>query len=246
MIVTGGNFNVTNFELFKHSVEGIRQSIACPENFFCSDNMITWNRNFSFMTDKPFVEAFNKNSVSDIEVTIVWRTYVLCHFAKLAVRLPGDFVEVGAYKGNTANVIMDRLDFGSRDKTYWLYDAFEHTGTEINHAMPEHGPDLYEKVRERFAPYPFVRTIKGYVPDSFEQGFPEKVAFAHVDLNQAPAEIAALEMILPRLVSGGVLVLDDYGWFGYRAQKVAEDPLLAEWGLEALELPTGQGVVIKP
>lgn len=246
MIVMGANFNVVDRDLFDRSVEGLRQSVATPFNFFCSDNLITWNKNYSFLSDAPFMADMARNATADVEVAIVWRTYILCYFARLARRLPGDFVEVGAYKGNTASVISDRLDFGSTGKTYWLYDAFEHHGHELNGPMPEHGPDLHARVVARFADRPFVKVIRGYVPESFAEGFPERIAFAHVDLNQAPAEVAALRAILPRLESGGVLVLDDYGWWGYRAQKAAEDPLLAEFGLEALELPTGQGVVIKP
>lgn len=246
MIVHGANFNITNPELFKHSVQGIRQSIATPESFYCSDNVIAWNRNLSFMSDASFMAAIKRNATSDVEMAIIWRTYILCYFAKLARRLPGDFVEVGAYMGNTANVIADKVDLASSDKQYYLYDAFEHTAGDLNHAMPEHSPALYTKVKERFAAYPFVQVIKGHVPESFEQGFPEQIAFAHVDLNQAPAEVAALRRIIPGMVPGSILVLDDYGWWGYRAQKEAEDPLLAEYGLDVLELHTGQGIVIKP
>jgi O-methyltransferase len=245
MIVNGSNFNITNLELFKHSVEGIRQSIATPDSFYCSDNVIAWNRNLSFMSNENFMAVMRDNATSDIEMAIVWRSYILCYFAKLARRLPGDFIEVGAYKGNTANVIADMVDLASTGKQYYLYDAFEHTGNEVNHAMPEHSPELYNKVKARFAEYPFVKVIKGYVPESFDQGFPEQIAFAHVDLNQAPAEVAALKRIIPCMVPGSILVLDDYGWWGYRAQKEAEDPLLAEYGLDVLELPTGQGIVIK-
>ncbi len=245
MIVTGGNFNIVNQTLFEHSIAGLRQSIACPDSFFCADNMITWNKNLSFMTDTGFMDALRRNATTDVELAILWRTYILCHFARLALRLPGDFIEVGAYRGNTANIITDRIAMHETDKQYYLYDAFDHTGTELNHAMPAHRPELFDEVCDRFKSYPFVKVIKGFVPESFAQGFPEAIAFAHVDLNQAPAEIAALRHILPRLVPGGILVLDDYGWWGYRDQKEAEDPLLAEFGLVALELPTGQGLVIK-
>ncbi|MBC3956871.1 Methyltransferase domain-containing protein [Pseudomonas asturiensis] len=245
MIVNGDSFNIINPELFKHSLEGLRQSVATPDSFYSADNVICWNRNFSFMTDEPFMAAMRKNATSNIEMSIIWRTYILCHFAKMARRLPGDFVEVGAYKGNTANVIADRVDLASTGKQYYLYDAFEHDEGDVHHAMPNHGPQLHNTVKERFAAYPFVQVIKGYVPDSFEQGFPEQIAFAHIDLNQAPAEVEALKRIVPRMVPGSVLILDDYGWWVYRAQKEAEDPLLAEFGLEVLELPTGQGLVFK-
>ncbi|MBS4089755.1 MULTISPECIES: class I SAM-dependent methyltransferase [Pseudomonas] len=246
MIVNGDNFNITNLPLFKHSLEGLRQSVATPDSFYSSDNVICWNRNFSFMTDEGFMEIMRRNATSNIEMTIIWRTYILCHFATLARSLPGDFVEVGAYKGNTANVIADRIDMASSGKQYYLYDAFEHQETDEHHAMPEHGPQLYNQVKERFANYPFVQVIQGYVPESFEKGFPEKIAFAHVDLNQAPAEVEALKRIVPNMVPGAVLVLDDYGWWSYGSQKAAEDPLLASFGLTVLELPTGQGLVIKP
>lgn len=246
MIVNGDSFNIINPELFKHSLEGIRQSVATPDSFYSADNVICWNRHFSFMTDEPFMEAMRKNATSNIEMTIIWRTYILCHFAKLARRLEGDFVEVGAYKGNTANVIADRIDLASSGKQYYLYDAFEHKETDIHHSMPEHGPELYNTVKARFAEYPFVKVIRGYVPESFEHGFPEKIAFAHIDLNQAPAEVEALKRIIPCMVPGAALILDDYGWWSYGTQKEAEDPLLAEFGLDILELPTGQGLVIKP
>lgn len=245
MIVQGGNFNVVNIPLFDRSVAGLRESLACPDHFFCSDNLITWNKNLSFASDPGFLAAFNRNTTTVNEHAIQWRTYILCHFAQLALRLPGDFVEVGAYRGNTANVIADRVNLGSSDKTYWLYDTFDHTGTEVNHAMPAHSPQLYGEVKARFATYPHVNVIQGHVPDSFAKGFPDQIAFAHIDLNQVQAEIAALRLIIPRLVTGGFLILDDYGWYGYSAQKAAEDPLLAEYGLVALELPTGQGLVIK-
>jgi hypothetical protein len=47
------------------------------------------------------------------------------------------------------------------------------------------------------------------------------------------------------MIPGAVLVLDDYGWLGYRQQKLAEDPWFAQRGYRVLELPTGQGLIIK-
>lgn len=47
------------------------------------------------------------------------------------------------------------------------------------------------------------------------------------------------------MVPGGLIVLDDYGWLGYRAQKEAEDAFFAERSYMVLELPTGQGLIVK-
>jgi O-methyltransferase len=242
----GHNFNVVNPPLHGHSINGLIKSLVpgMGEHFFCADNLITWNRNLSFLQNKDFVEIVQRNSNTDVERAIIWRTYILCYFAKFAKRLEGDFVEVGAYEGNTANIVIEDAKLQESGKKYFLYDAFEHTGTEENHSLPAHSPELYAKVKQRFEKYEFVNVIKGYVPDSFALGFPQKIAFAHVDLNQATAEVAALERILPILVPGGVIILDDYGWWAYHQQKQAEDPLFARYGLEVLELPTGQGLVL--
>jgi hypothetical protein len=83
------------------------------------------------------------------------------------------------------------------------------------------------------------------VPDSFAIAVPEKVAFLHLDLNNMEAEIGTLEILWDRIVPGGVLVLDDFGWAAYRKQFVAEITWLGERGHRILEMPTGQGLVIK-
>lgn len=242
----GINFNVTNPKLFKESLQNIQNSINTPNHFFASDNLIAWNRNLSFLNNQKFLNCLSDNCSTEIEFSILWRTYILCYFAQLATHLAGDFLEIGAYKGNTANIIIDMLDFKKTNKNYYLYDVFEHHETDLNHAMPEHSKELFQKVQKRFQSYPFVHIVKGYVPQSFETAFPQKIAFAHIDLNQAPAELAALNAVLPRLVPGGVIVFDDYGWFAYSDQKEMQDPVLTQWGLSALELPTGQGIVLKP
>ena len=113
--------------------------------------------------------------------------------------------------------------------------------------MPGHdNPRMYDDVVARFAAYPFVRVIRGAVPDSFAQGFPDRIAFAHIDMNHPVPEAAALEAVLPRLSSGGAIIFDDYGWWGYSAQKIALDPIVARHGLKLLELPTAQALLIKP
>lgn len=67
----------------------------------------------------------------------------------------------------------------------------------------------------------------------------------HIDLNQAPAEIATLDALFDRVVPGGMIILDDYEMFFYRAQKFAEDDWFGRRGYKVFPLPTSQGFVIK-
>jgi hypothetical protein len=88
--------------------------------------------------------------------------------------------------------------------------------------------------------------LRGRIPEILSEASPASIAYLHLDLNSAAAELAALEHLYDRIVPGGYLVLDDYGWYPYRQQKDEEDPFFAARGTRVLELPTGQGLVIKP
>ncbi len=131
-------------------------------------------------------------------------------------------------------------------KDFWLYDLFEHEEWMLHHGMPEHGPELESRVRQKFQSYPQVKIFKGLIPDVFEGQSPEAIAYLHIDLNEAPAEIAALDALFERVVPGGIVILDDYEWSGiYRPQKLAEDPWFEARQYRVFPLPTGQGIVIK-
>jgi O-methyltransferase len=247
--------NVTNFhypiywgvrepERFADSVKDLTQSMSSA--FHAGDNFVTWGRNNSMLADLPFVEAWNSNIESESDRAIVWRRYVLATSAFHCAQLEGDFVECGSYTGVGVKTIVDYLGGVDFAKTFWAYDVFEHDAEKmVNHPMPELSAHLYDRVKAKFAAYPQVKLIKGMVPDSFEGNCPEKIAYLHIDMNQAPAEIAALDVLFDRVVSGGMVILDDYEWAAYRAQKLAEDEWFDARGYRVMPLPTGQGLVIK-
>ena len=54
-----------------------------------------------------------------------------------------------------------------------------------------------------------------------------------------------LRKLWPRVVQVGIVVFDDYGWKVFAKQKEEEDRFASEYGLSILEMPTGQGLLIK-
>ena len=106
-------------------------------------------------------------------------------------------------------------------------------------------PEIYEAVVKKFADFTNVKVIRGFVPETFKIAIPEHIAFLHIDLNSPTAEIAALEHLFDRVVSGGYIVFDDYGWKHFKKQRDAENRFMADRGHSILELATGQGLVIK-
>lgn len=234
-------WGVNDEQGFVSSLDGLIAAARIKTGWFLGDNLIAFGRNLGFLDDKPFRAAWDTHAKTQSERGIIWRTHVVAWAARQAMRLEGDFIECGCYKGTTARIVADVVDLSAR--SFYLYDLFEHDSSMIHHAMPEHGPDLFETVKARF-PEPNFHVIRGFVPESFEQGVPERIAFAHIDMNNAPAEIAALNAIEHRLTPGAMIVLDDFGAIPYRAQHVAETQWFRERGRFVLELPTSQGLVI--
>lgn len=224
-----------------------------PGQFYCNDMLITLWRNLSFRHDKKFIAAFYESASTDQEKSLVWRLHTLAWAAKNALSVEGDFVECGVFKGFCSSVLCKYLDFQTLPRQAYLYDTFaglpEQTSTEQERKVWDYtqfDPDqVYGGVCEKFARYPNVHIVRGIVPDSFAQAVPEKIAFLHIDMNSAQAEMLALEHLYDKVVVGGMIVFDDFGWTCNVNQMSAELAFMQQRGQQVLELPTGQGVVVK-
>lgn len=232
---------------------------------FWGDRLLTVDKSAGFMDESVFHQAYHSIHGShqydqySSPQTIAWRLHTLVWAAKVGLNLEGDFVECGTFKGDMAWVISQVVDFKAENKKFFLYDTFDGFSNKYstpadfpdNPGFIEYGnkfyrdPSLYAYVCNRFQTRPDVKVIKGVVPDVLYQESPQKIAFLHIDLNSPAAEIGALEILFERMSSGAVLVFDDYGWKQFRKQKEAEDEFMAKRGYSILELPTGQGMVVK-
>jgi O-methyltransferase len=156
-------------------------------------------------------------------------------------------------------VITELVDLAGARRSFYLYDTFQgfspkYSSEDDFPLAPQffhfadrgyHIPRLYESVRQRFSMKPYVKVIKGVVPDILPEISPESIAFMHIDMNSVAPEVAALELLFDRISPGGMVIFDDYGWVLHKKQKDAEDRFMAARGQEILELPTGQGLLIK-
>ncbi|MFP5449704.1 MAG: TylF/MycF/NovP-related O-methyltransferase [Alphaproteobacteria bacterium] len=226
-------------------VDGLATSLPSPRGVFVGDNLITFEKRLGFLDDKILMDAFLRNAETVAERGALWRIVTLAWAARSALRVEGDFVECGCYKGNSARIISEVVGFADLPRHYYLYDLFQHDESMPHHSMMEHSETLVDQVRARFADMSNVTITQGRVPDSLAVAAPEKIAFMHLDLNNADAEIGALEVLFDRISPGGILVLDDFGWLAYQKQLVAEVQWMLPRGYRILELPTGQGLVIK-
>lgn len=91
-----------------------------------------------------------------------------------------------------------------------------------------------------------MKFIKGAIPETLPQVDSDKIAYLHIDMNCVEPEIAAVEYFWDKLVSGAIVVLDDYGHAGHEEQRYAFNDFVKRKNVPILCLPTGQGLIIKP
>jgi O-methyltransferase len=190
------------------------------------------------------------------DLHIEWRVFVCCWAATQAIHLHADFVECGVFTGIFSSAVMRYIDFANRpERTFYLLDTYSGIPEEqINADESRLGiqghnrfySDCYEAALKTFAPYPNARIIRGRIPETLEQIDSARIGYVSMDLNIVEPEMAAAEYLWPRMVSGAIIVLDDYGWRPHINQKHAWDAFAAKHGLMVLALPTGQGLLVKP
>jgi hypothetical protein len=169
--------------------------------------------------------------------------------------IEGDFVECGVFMGASV-VLMARtlLKRNVSDRKIWLYDTFEgmpepsekdvfYDGTRLldiwkRKKRPNsigsddvYGPE--EKVEEncRRTGYPRNNLIfvKGLVEDMIPERAPGKIALLRLDTDYYASTKHELEHLYPRLVKGGVLIIDDYG--AHKGSQLATDEYIREHNL---------------
>lgn len=219
------------------------------EDLFATRAAATW------LDDPRFVSSYAAGaSVSVWGHNIRWRVQTLLKCAVQASRVEGDFVECGVDCGGTALSVLTYLTpdaFAGRE--FHLFDTFEGvqpmqmTTEEISASKLKQGRyiDAYEQVGRTFDPFPFVKLVRGMVPDTLSQYTGSKVAYLHIDMNVSLPECEALRYFWPRLSRGAPVIFDDYGFPFHQQQRKDLDRVAASLGVEIMMLPTGQGLMWK-
>lgn len=157
--------------------------------------------------------------------------------------IAGDFVECGVWKGGSSRLMAQVLaDSESFSRQIWLYDTFEgmvpptdddirSNGKTAQQMLDEQerireasliwaiGPE--EEVRENLleSGYPEEKLVfvRGDVVETLKQQTPDKIAILRLDTDWYESTKAELEILMPKMSTGGVVIIDDYGdWGGAR------------------------------
>lgn len=224
---------------------------------YSEDGLFTAH-SYKFVEDEKFKAAYARGlQATGRDYHFRWRVHVALWVARSVAHLPGDFVECGVNYGFMSSAIMTDLGWNDLGKRIWLLDTYE--GLDENYVtdaeraagvMKHNEGDFYvrgvESVARNFSEWNGVEMVVGTVPDTLAKVTCDQIAYLHLDMNCMEPEVAALEYFWPKLVPGGMVLMDDFAYIGFDEQNRGLSEAAKRIGVSILNLPTGQGVMVKP
>lgn len=197
-----------------------------------------------FPKDIPHIYLNTYKKVRDFTMTSPQRIFALCEAVKYIHErnIEGDIVECGVWKGGSmmavAEVLMHMRDM---DRNLYLFDTFEGMPPPTDNDIDIAGQsaqkllsDSDKAVSESIwcnasldavqsaifstgYPESKIHFVKGMVEHTIPAAAPDKIALLRLDTDWYESTKHEMEYLFPRLMRGGVLIIDDYGhWQGAR------------------------------
>jgi hypothetical protein len=238
----------------------LKEVVRVVRGSYLEDGLFTTHTG-PFLADPRFQAAYGAGDIaSPGHSQWRWRVHVGLWAAELAAGVPGDFVECGVNRGFLSTAIMEYLGWNAHRRTFYLFDSFDGVKEDLLTAeeRAQGRVEAYRRAKQRnevamdveearrtFARWERVQIVPGFVPGTLTQVSIEAVAFLHLDMNSAVPEHEAATFFWPRIVEGGVVLMDDYCNSGYPQQHEFLTKFAASVGASILALPTGQGLIVK-
>ncbi len=202
-------------------------------------------------------EAIRQHTLVDI-----YRCYELWQLGHQLAGLGGSFLEVGVWRGGTGCLLARAAISGfsaparssawsGRGATVYLADTF----TGVVKAGPddtvytggEHADTSEQTVRDLAAGLGLenIHILRGVFPDDTAEAIREQLALVHCDVDVYSSARAVAEWALPRLLAGGVIVFDDYGFSGCEGVTKLVNELRGREGLRFVHNLNGHALLVK-
>ena len=163
-------------------------------------------------------------------------SYLMCHYLRMEKEKSGETYTgqnhflIDSYEGLSQPVVDD----GGYAKSSWEKKAF--TSTSV------------KRVCETMREFPDVTIVKGWIPDVLGTLIDQAYRFVHVDVDLYQPTLDSLRHFYPRMTTGGIIVIDDYGpwpenqWPG--CLKAVQE-FCQEVNVPFAALDTGNAMIIK-
>lgn len=187
----------------------------------------------------PYVEGRKELMLKLAGTTISEAMWILDALHR-TMGLPGDVCEFGVAHGRTSAMLANEIM--SSDKNLWLFDSFEGlpAPTEKDELIDDilnlgsmqayrgifkHAPtEVSERLAQVGFPTERTRIVPGFIEKTIKlDNLPQQVSFAYIDFDFYEPILVALAYLADHLAPGGVVVVDDYGFFSSGAQAAVDE-----------------------
>lgn len=150
--------------------------------------------------------------------------------------IQGDFVECGVWKGGSIMAMIYKLlELNILDRKIWAFDTYEGMTEPGDDDIDFQNKTAKELMEQKIAnilcissyeettanilntgyPHNMIQFVKGRVEETIPRSNVEQIALLRLDTDWYESTMAELNYFYPKLVKGGVLIIDDYGhWKG--------------------------------
>jgi O-methyltransferase len=169
------------------------------------------------------------------------RYYITWKASRHSSNLDGDFVQCGVFKGEEAFYMAKECR-----TTLHLFDSWEGANDLV-----EYDNIFYEKntfkcsvddAKKTMSGFDNVRFYIGEVPFGFDEV--EKISFLNIDLDLYKPTKISLELLWPKVIANGMVLVDFHDGFSTGAEKATNDYFIdKDCSIEIL--PTGKCMIVK-
>ncbi|MCX4969711.1 class I SAM-dependent methyltransferase [Streptomyces sp. NBC_00654] len=208
------------------------------------------------------VKPYSMTSPERLNALILATRHIVRH------DIPGDIVECGVWRGGSMQACAKTLlSLGETERELYLFDTYEgmtpptaedlrrdgRSAQELLDAQAKDRPiwavASLEDVMAGFGTVPYpknrIHYVRGRVEDTLPANAPERISVLRLDTDWYASTKHELEHLYSRLVSGGVLLIDDYGY--WQGSRQAVDEFLEKTGERLLLLRMDEGrIAVKP
>jgi O-methyltransferase len=175
-------------------------------------NYAPWNSDPVFLSA---YEAIRRNTLVDI-----YRCWELWSLVKRTETLGGGILEVGVWRGGTGALMAKRAQLAAANDPVYLCDTFEGVVKAGAHDTTYKGGEHADTAQHmvdglvRRLDLKNVRILKGIFPEETAHLVDPGARFrlCHIDVDVYESAKDVMDWIWDRMVPGGIVVYDDYGF----------------------------------
>jgi hypothetical protein len=220
---------------------------------------------FGVYADSQYLEIFER-ALAREKGDILGRRkrfWTMLQFLELTRDLDGETAEVGVLFGLSSYLICSYRqlrEHGFKGAGHHAIDSYrgfarahpadlQPGACELIFSLDEQRPrngSFRGRAEQVMASFPEIEFHEGWIPEVFDTlDSDARYRFVHVDVDLHDPTYDSLAYFYPRVVPGGAIVIDDYGFREWPGCRTATDAFCDRYGAAVLPLPHGNAAIFK-